>query len=111
MIRDGAGMPCAALRPPRKTRTTGKTMTPEDPTGSESHPQRDPGSPRADVVTPVIRPGRTLRWSWVWLVPLLALAVGVSLLASVWVRSGPVITISFLSAAGVEAGQTKLRYR
>lgn len=60
---------------------------------------------------PVIRPGRALRWSWVWLVPLLALAVALSLLASVWVRTGPVITISFVSAAGIEAGQTKLRYR
>lgn len=61
--------------------------------------------------TPVIRPGRSLRWSWVWLVPLLALAVALSLLASVWVRTGPVVTISFASAAGIEAGQTKLRYR
>ncbi|CAM5790581.1 PqiB family protein [Castellaniella caeni] len=63
------------------------------------------------VPAPVIRPGRSIRWSWVWLVPLLALAVALSLLASVWVRTGPVITISFQSAAGVEAGQTKLRYR
>ncbi|HET8596550.1 MAG TPA: MlaD family protein [Castellaniella sp.] len=60
---------------------------------------------------PDIRPGRALHWSWVWLVPLLALAVAGSLLASVWVRTGPVITISFQSAAGIEAGQTKLRYR
>ncbi len=52
-----------------------------------------------------------MHWSWVWLVPLLALAVGLSLLASVWVRSGPVITISFDTAAGIETGQTKLRYR
>ncbi|MFA5664630.1 intermembrane transport protein PqiB [Castellaniella sp.] len=64
-----------------------------------------------EVQTPRMRPGRTIHWSWVWLVPLLALAVGLSLLASVWVRSGPVITISFSSAAGIEAGQTKLRYR
>ncbi len=63
------------------------------------------------ALTPTIRLGRSLRWSWVWLVPLLALAVALSLLASVWVRTGPVITISFLSAAGIEAGQTKLRYR
>jgi paraquat-inducible protein B len=61
--------------------------------------------------TPVIRSGRALHWSWVWLVPLLALLVGISLLASVWVRTGPVITISFPTAAGIEAGQTKLRYR
>jgi len=79
------------------------TRTPDDPAGA--------ARPARDAEAPVIRPGRSLRWSWVWLVPLLALAVGLSLLASVWVRNGPVITISFLSAAGVEAGQTKLRYR
>ncbi|MGB7482358.1 MAG: MlaD family protein [Castellaniella sp.] len=80
-------------------------MSPED-TSSRQAPD-----PAGGAGTPVIRPGRSLRWSWVWLVPLLALAVGLSLLVSVWVRSGPVITISFSSAAGVEAGQTKLRYR
>ncbi|MCZ4330876.1 intermembrane transport protein PqiB [Castellaniella denitrificans] len=79
------------------------TQKPDDPA--------DASRPAADVQAPVIRPGRSLRWSWVWLVPLLAVAVGLSLLASVWVRNGPVITISFLSAAGIETGQTKLRYR
>lgn len=96
---------------------------------TEDPPARKPGDPAdaglpaegarpagdarssGEAAEPVIRPGRSLRWSWVWLVPLLALAVGLSLLASAWVRNGPVITISFLSAAGVEAGQTKLRYR
>ncbi|MFC4297851.1 intermembrane transport protein PqiB [Castellaniella hirudinis] len=79
------------------------TQTPRDAAGAERPAER--------VVAPVIRPGRSLHWSWVWLVPLLALAVGLSLLASVWVRNGPVITINYLSAAGVEVGQTKLRYR
>lgn len=60
---------------------------------------------------PVVVRSRGLHWSWVWLVPLLALAIGVSLLTSVWVRTGPVVSISFDSAAGLEVGQTKLRYR
>ncbi|MGB6009232.1 intermembrane transport protein PqiB [Castellaniella sp.] len=77
---------------------------------AEDTPQQMADGPQAPE-NPVIRPGRSLRWSWVWLVPLLALAVALSLLASVWVRTGPVITISFASAAGIEAGQTKLRYR
>lgn len=67
---------------------------------------------RADApLSPEIKTGRQWRLSWVWIVPLLALAVAVSLLASVWVRSGPTITISFDSASGVEADQTRLRYR
>jgi len=64
-----------------------------------------------EPAAPVLVPGRRLRWSWVWLVPLLALAVALSLLASVWVRTGPTITISFPTAAGLAVGQTKLRYR
>ncbi|WP_322994752.1 intermembrane transport protein PqiB [Castellaniella sp.] len=68
-------------------------------------------NPPQTPVAPEVRPGRSLRWSWVWLVPLLALVVALSLLASVWVRNGPVITITFPEAAGIEAGQTKLRYR
>lgn len=66
-------------------------------------------SPQVPAI-PDIRPGRSLHWSWVWLVPLLAVAVALSLLASVWVRNGPVITINFPTSAGIEAGQTKLRY-
>ncbi|MDY0310302.1 MAG: MlaD family protein, partial [Castellaniella sp.] len=86
-------------------------MNPEDPSIQKSGDPAGAAIPVLDAQAPVIRPGRSLRWSWVWLVPLLALAVGLSLLGSAWVRNGPVITISFLSAAGVEAGQTKLRYR
>ncbi|MGX5660174.1 PqiB family protein [Castellaniella ginsengisoli] len=86
-------------------------MNTEDPPTHKPSDPADTSRPAGGVEAPVIRPGRSLRWSWVWLVPLLALAVGLSLLASVWVRNGPVITISFLSAAGVETGQTKLRYR
>jgi paraquat-inducible protein B len=70
-----------------------------------------PIPPSDEPSPPVLVSGRGLHWSWVWLVPLLALAVGLSLLASVWVRTGPVITISFPTAAGLAVGQTKLRYR
>lgn len=70
-----------------------------------------PAQPVEAPPVPVLRPGRGLYWSWVWLVPLLALAIGISLLTSVWVRTGPVVTISLASAAGLEVGQTKLRYR
>ncbi|MFV0283332.1 MAG: intermembrane transport protein PqiB [Castellaniella sp.] len=86
-------------------------MDTEDTPIQTSHAAADGSRSARDVAAPAMRPGRSLRWSWVWLVPLLALVVGLSLLASVWVRTGPMITISFLSAAGVEAGQTKLRYR
>ncbi len=60
---------------------------------------------------PVVNVGKGVRWSWIWLVPLLAVLMGVSLLVTHWLRTGPVITVSFQSAEGLAAGQTKLRYR
>lgn len=60
---------------------------------------------------PQIKPGRSLYRSWVWIVPLLALIVAISLVISVWAKTGPVITISFNSVSGIDIGQTKLRYK
>lgn len=60
---------------------------------------------------PVIRPAKAVRWSWIWLVPLLAVLMGASLLVSYWMRTGPTITVSFESAQDLVAGQTKLRYK
>lgn len=60
---------------------------------------------------PVVRPAKTVRWSWIWLVPLLAVLMGASLMVSYWMRTGPTITVSFESAQDLVAGQTKLRYK
>lgn len=49
--------------------------------------------------------------SWIWLVPLVAMLVGASLLVRGWLHTGPTITISFESAEGLEVGQTKVRYK
>lgn len=63
------------------------------------------------LAQPEIRPGRSLYRSWVWVVPILALIVAISLVISAWSKNGPVITISFDSVSGIEVGQTKLRFR
>jgi paraquat-inducible protein B len=49
--------------------------------------------------------------SIVWLVPLLALAVGGWLVYKAISEKGPTITITFKSAAGLEAGKTKIKYK
>lgn len=67
------------------------------------HPERP--------VQPVVRPAKTVRWSWIWLVPLVAVLMGASLMVSYWMRTGPTITVSFESAQDLVAGQTKLRYK
>jgi len=63
------------------------------------------------VAKPRITPRRSMRFSWIWLVPLVAALVGASLLVRSWLNTGPVVTISFESAEGLEVGQTKIRYK
>ena len=49
--------------------------------------------------------------SIVWLIPLVALLVGAWLAYKAWSETGPTITISFKTAAGLEAGKTKIKYK
>ena len=51
------------------------------------------------------------RPSLIWLVPAVAGLIGLSLLAQAWLSAGPQITISFQSAAGLEAGKTVVKYK
>lgn len=58
-----------------------------------------------------VRLRKEQRFSWIWLVPLLAVAMGAGLLFRDWMATGPSITISFDSAEGIEVGQTRVRYK
>ena len=49
--------------------------------------------------------------SLIWLIPLLAAVIGISLAVKTWVQRGPEITIIFSSAEGLEAGKTKVKYK
>jgi paraquat-inducible protein B len=56
----------------------------------------------------------TRRWhgpSLVWLVPIVALAVGVALLIRALLSTGPQVTIDFHSADGLRPGKTEVRYK
>lgn len=55
------------------------------------------------------RPKRNL--AWVWLIPLVAAAIGASIVWREWSSRGPEIEITFRSAAGIEQGKTQIRYR
>ena len=63
-----------------------------------------------DVPEVVVRPRRRVP-SPVWLIPLVALLVGAWLVYQSWSRRGPVITVHFASAEGIEAGKTEVRYK
>jgi paraquat-inducible protein B len=56
----------------------------------------------------VARQGRV---SIVWLIPLVALAIGGWLAYTAWSGQGPTISIAFKSAAGLQAGKTKVKFK
>jgi paraquat-inducible protein B len=49
--------------------------------------------------------------SLIWLIPILAAVIGISLAVKTWIQHGPEITITFHSAEGLEAGKTKIKYK
>jgi paraquat-inducible protein B len=51
------------------------------------------------------------RLSGLWLIPLLTLLLGLGMIYQNWAGRGPLISISFPTAAGLEAGQTLIRTR
>ena len=62
--------------------------------------------PRATVV-----PGRRMRISFVWIIPILAALVAIGIAIQRILSEGPTITIVFLSAEGIEAGKTFIKYK
>ena len=55
------------------------------------------------------RPKRNM--GWVWLIPIVAALIGLSIVYHSWSKQGPRVLITFLSATGLEVGKTQLRYR
>jgi paraquat-inducible protein B len=68
-----------------------------------------PPSPE-ELPTPAIR-NRSWIPRLVWVVPIVAAVIGISLLIRNWENEGPSITISFLSGEGVQVGKTLVKYR
>lgn len=50
-------------------------------------------------------------FSPIWIVPIVALLIGLFLIYRVVSETGPSITISFKTASGMEAGKTKIRFK
>jgi paraquat-inducible protein B len=63
-----------------------------------------------ELPTPAVQ---SRRWipRLVWVVPIVAAVIGISLLIRNWQNAGPQITISFLSGEGVQVGKTLVKYR
>jgi paraquat-inducible protein B len=54
---------------------------------------------------------RRRRFSFVWLIPLLAASLAIYLGYRTYLEQGPVLTLTFNSADGLSAGQTQVRYK
>jgi paraquat-inducible protein B len=63
-----------------------------------------------ELPTPAVR---NRRWipRLVWVVPIAAAVIGISLLIRNWENAGPQITISFQSGEGIQVGKTLVKYR
>ena len=82
-----------------------------DPT-SENAGGAQPAAPAPEPTVPdvIVRQRRRLP-SFVWAVPIIAALIGIWLVIHSITSQGPVVTISFKSAEGLEAGKTKIRYK
>jgi paraquat-inducible protein B len=65
-----------------------------------------PGVPQSRGVSP-----KRTRLSVVWIIPIVAAAIGVWVAVTRILSEGPEITITFASAEGLEAGKTKISYK
>jgi paraquat-inducible protein B len=83
--------------------------SPQGPTpasGDSNGPRLPPQLPDPDIEP-------RSRWlpSLVWVIPLIAALIGIALVIKSVTEKGPVITISFISAEGLEPGKTKVKYK
>jgi len=63
-----------------------------------------------DLPQPVVQ-HRRFNVAVIWLIPILAALVGLSLVIHAWLDAGPVISISFQSAEGLVAEKTQVKYK
>lgn len=64
-----------------------------------------------DLPQAVTEPPRRFRIPLVWIIPLVAVAIGLFLAARSYYEQGPTITIAFKSGQGLEPGKTRIKYK
>jgi paraquat-inducible protein B len=62
--------------------------------------------PQATIAT-----SKRLRFSVVWIIPIIAALVGIGIAVERFLNEGPTITITFKIAEGIEAGKTFVKYK
>jgi len=68
--------------------------------------------PELEVIPEAIVDRRRRRASQlIWLIPIIAALIGLSLAVKSYMSRGPVISITFKSGEGIEAGKTRIKYK
>ncbi len=65
----------------------------------------------AKLPEPITKQPRNWSTRFIWIIPILALIVGIGLGVKVFLERGPTITVSFKSGEGLEAGKTHVKYK
>ena len=78
-----------------------------EPRNTDAAPKPVPSS---ELPQAAVRPRRR-RVSVIWLLPIVAVLVGLSLVVHHWMNTGPLITIRFNSAEGLAVGKTQVQYK
>lgn len=76
-----------------------------------ARPPFPPETPPADVPEPEVRRSPWPRLPVLWLIPLVAGLVSAWLVWTTWAEQGPVVSVRFRTAEGVEPGKTPVRFR
>ena len=76
----------------------------------EQNPSAEP-LPAPQLPAPTVERRRDWLPSLIWLIPIVAALVGITLVAKLLLNRGPEITLSFMSAEGLEAGKTAVKYK
>lgn len=66
--------------------------------------------PARSTAKPVVKT-RRFRVSLVWIVPIVAVLVGISLVVHKVMQEGPTITVTFKTGSGLDANKTQVKYR
>jgi paraquat-inducible protein B len=78
---------------------------------TDSRESPEAGRPEDSVPSARPAPRRIRSLPWFWIVPLLAVLIGLGLAAKAIYEEGPTVRIQFDSAEGLEAGKTRVRYK
>jgi paraquat-inducible protein B len=70
-----------------------------------------PNSDLPEVPEAVSEPRRRFSVQLVWIIPIIAAIIGLSLAIKVFMERGETITITFKTGEGMEAGKTKIKYK